>query len=99
MNAPSARYVPAVFLDRNRRPLLVFARGRVKFHAISVQEVIKPITLDSLRDLVPAKYRDGDYPPKRAASFWLNHTERPITPRAKAVLRGLVARKSQASAG
>jgi hypothetical protein len=90
-------YNPAVYLDANRRPLLVFRKGRVKYHAIAVEDkTITVTTLDTLRGLVEATRMGEPYPAKRAASFWLNHDHRPCTKRAKQVLRGLVARKPRA---
>lgn len=88
------RYEPEVLLDHNARPLLVFAKGRVLFHAIEATDsTIRLQQLATLRGLRPALLRGDPYPVKRAASFWLNRTDREITTRAKAVLRGLVARK------
>jgi len=90
---------PAVYFDANRRPLLVFSKGRVKYHAVAVEDrAITLTTLDTLRGLVEATRRGEPYPAKRAASFWLNHDHRPCTKRAKQVLRGLVARKSKEGA-
>lgn len=86
-------FTPRVYLDENARPLLVFARGRTRYHAIIAADTIKRDTLESLRGLTPLKYKGDEYPPRRAASFWLNHSTREITKRARAVLRGLVARK------
>ena len=85
-----------VFRDANSRPLLVFAKGRTLYHAVIADDTtIKLTMLDSLRGLTPLTYREEDYPPKRAASFWLNHSVREITRPAKAILRNLVARNSQ----
>jgi hypothetical protein len=89
--------VPQVLIDHNARPLLVFRRGRTKYHAIAARDTdIALVTLDTLRGLAPLKRRDDEYPPRRVASFWLNHDHRHITKRARQVLRGLVARKREA---
>ena len=79
--------------DGNGRPYIVFARGRALYHAVQAEDTIRLITLPNLRGLVPLERKGCPYPPKRAASFWLNHTDREITKRARQVLRGLVARK------
>lgn len=88
-----SNYPAAVYLDHNAQPLIVFARGRTKFHAVEAGVIIRLVQLDTLRGLREAIYRGDPYPPRRAASFYLNHTNREITKRAKCVLRGLVARK------
>ena len=88
-------YHHTVYLDHNAQPLLVFAKGRTKFHAIQADTTIRLVTLDTLRGLREATYRGDPYPPRRAASFWLNHSSREITKRAKNVLRSLVARKAK----
>ena len=87
-----ATFTPAVFLDRSRRPLIVVRHGRTKYHAVAANGSIKLVALDTLRDLTPALLRGEPYPPKRAASYWLNHSSRAMSPRARAILRGLVAR-------
>lgn len=87
------KITPQVFRDANGRPLIVFAKGRTLYHAVKADDTIKLDTLETLRGLVPLEYKGQDYPPKRAASFWLNRSTREITKRAKAVLRGLVARQ------
>lgn len=88
-----------VYLDHNAQPLLVFARGvrSSKYHAIEAGTTIRLTTLDTLRGLREAAYKGAPYPPKRAASFWLNHSTREITKRAKLVLRTIVARKPKSS--
>lgn len=86
-------FTPGVYLDHNRRPVLVFARGRLKYHAVEARDTVRLVQLDTLRGLVPATLREEPYPPRRAASYWLNHSAREITPRARAVLRTLVARR------
>lgn len=87
---------PQVFLDHNARPLLVFRKGRVKYHAVAARDTtIALVTLDTLRGLRPATRKGEDYPPRRAASFWLNHDCRHITKRARQVLRAMVARKER----
>jgi len=76
------------------RPIIVFAKGRTKYHAIEAGDSgIRLIELESLRYLRPVMRNGEPYPARRAASFWLNHSWRPITKRAKAVLRTLVARQ------
>ena len=91
-------FVPQVLVDGSR-PLLIFRKGRTKFHAIAARESdIALVELDTLRGLRPLMHHEEPYPPKRCASFWLNHDFRPITKRAQAVLRGLVARKPKAAA-
>lgn len=89
---------PVVLQDHNRRPLIVFAKGRTLYHAVAVEhDGITLVKLDTLRGLTPVAKGvhapDDPYPVKRAASFYLNKTWRPCTKRAKAVLKGLVARK------
>ena len=92
------RYQSAVYLDYNAQPLIVFAKGRTKFHAVAADTTIRLVSLPTLRGLREAQYRGEAYPPRRAASFWLNHTQRDITKRAKQILRGIVARKPRAPA-
>jgi hypothetical protein len=98
--APAAKrgaQPPVVLADEHRRPVLVFARGRTKFHAVvATDTAITLAKLETLRGLVSLERRGEPYPPRRAASFWLNHDCRPITKRARAVLRGLVAKKAAA---
>ena len=86
----------AVYLDHNAQPLIVFSKGRTKFHAVAANGTISLVTLDTLRGLREATYRGDAYPPRRAASFWLNHGQRPITKRAENVLRALVSRNRKA---
>lgn len=84
--------------EQQHRPIIVFQKGRVLYHAVAADDTIKLITLDSLRNCVEMLRPDGaTYPPKRAASYWLNHSGRSITKRAKAVLRGLVSRVPKAT--
>ena len=86
-------YNPQVFVDHNSRPVLVFDKGRTKYHAVAAEDTkITLVSLDSLRGLVECQRKGQPYPPKRAASFWLNRDHREITKRAREVLRGLVAR-------
>ena len=88
------RYGPLVLQDQNSRPVLVFAKGRVKYHAVvATDQRITLDALDSLRGLKPVERKGQPYSPKRAASFWLNHDHREITARARQVLRGLVSRE------
>jgi hypothetical protein len=98
--APAAKrgaQPPVVLADEHRRPVLVFARGRTKFHAVvATDTAITLAKLETLRGLVSLERRGEPYPPRRAASFWLNHDCRPITKRARAVLRGFVAKKAAA---
>jgi hypothetical protein len=87
-------YVPQVMAGRDGRPLIVFKKGRTKYHAVqAVDNAITLVALDSLRGLAVLSRNGQPYPPRRAASFWLNHDFRPVTKRAKQVLRGLVARR------
>ena len=92
------RFTPQVFAyrdeDNARRFALVFRRGRTLYHAVvATSDAIKLETFPMLRGLVLAQYKGDEYAPKRAASRWLNHDHRPIAKRARAVLRGLVARR------
>ena len=87
-------FTPQVYVDANARPLIVFARGRTKYHAVAARESdIALVSLDSLRYLRPLQRNGEPYPAKRAASRWLNHDFREPTKRAKQVLRALVARR------
>jgi hypothetical protein len=89
-----ARYEPVVLADEHRRPMIVFAKGRVKYHAVAaLPNAIALVALDSLRGLVEVKRKGEPYPARRAASYWLNRDFRPITKRAKSVLKTLVSRK------
>jgi hypothetical protein len=84
-----------VLADEHRRPVLVFARGRTKFHAVAASDhAIRLVALDTLRGFVELSRNGEPYPPRRAASYWLNHASRPITKRARAVLRSLVTKKA-----
>jgi hypothetical protein len=88
-----APFIPQV-LANGSRPLIVFRKGRTKFHAVAARETdIALVTLDSLRGLRELTRHGEPYPAKRCASYWLNKDYRPIAKRAKAVLRGIVARK------
>jgi hypothetical protein len=89
-------YAPQVLLDANARPLIVFAKGRTKYHAVAAADrSITLVALDTLRDLRPLERKGQPYPPRRCASFWLNRDHREVTKRATQVLRGLVARKGE----
>lgn len=91
-------FTPQVLLDANARPLIVFAKGRIKYHAVAARDNdIALVELDSLRGLRPLERRGEPYPPRRAASYWLNHGFRKPTKRAERVLRGMVARKGKES--
>ena len=90
-------YQPAVLVDRNGRPLIVFAKGRAKYHAVvATDHSITLAKLDSLRGLAELQRKGEPYPPRRAASFWLNRDFRDVTKRARRVLRSLVARRVSA---
>jgi len=103
MKAAQPRFTPQVLVYRDeeenvRYVALVFRKGRTLYHAIVAKR--NAITLEAfptLRGFDPLPVGlancDGIYQPRRAASFWLNHDHRPITARARAVLKGLVARK------
>jgi len=100
MNPPrgNARFTPQVFAyrdeDNARRFALVFRKGRTLYHAVVAgPDEIKLETFSTLRGFSLAQYKGDAYAPKRAASQWLNHDHRSITKRARAVLRGLVARR------
>ena len=87
-------FAPQVLVDGNARPLIVFAKGRAKYHAVTARDNdIALVALDSLRGLRALERRGEPYPARRAASFWLNHGFRAPTKRARQVLRGLVARR------
>ncbi len=89
-------FKPVVLFDASRRPHIVFARGRLKYRALAADQRhrIRLVALDSLRGLVSATLPNGEpYSVRRTASFWLNHSGRKITPRARAVLRRMVARR------
>ena len=89
-------FTPQVLLDSNARPLIVFRKGRVKYHAVAAGDTsITLVELDSLRYYRPLERNGVPYPPKRAASRWLNHDHRTITKRAERVLKSLVARKGK----
>lgn len=91
-------YNPQVLVDEHRRPLIVYAKGRIKYHAVAAEDTrITLVELDSLRGLTQALRKGEPYPPRRAASFWLNRDHREITKRAKDVLRSLVSRKQEAA--
>ena len=98
MKTPTPRFVPQVFAyrdeDHSLRFALVFRQGRTLYHAVTAtSSEIKLTTFPTLRGFSLAQYKGDEYAPKRAASFWLNHDHRPITKRARAILRGIVARK------
>lgn len=86
-------FVPRVLIDHEGHPLIIFGQGRLFFTAIATDTNIRLVQLDTLRGLRPAIYHGEPYAVRKAASFYLNHTGREITKRARAVLRGLVARK------
>jgi hypothetical protein len=90
---------PQVLIDPNGRPLILYARGRKKFHAVAANGKIRLVALDSLRGLRPLQRNGAPYPARRAASYWLNHDHREITARAKLVLRSLVARRTNGTNG
>lgn len=92
-------YGPAVLRNANGRPLIVFGKGRTLFHVVeAARSMIRLNKLPTLRGMQPVELHGSPYPPKRAASFWLNKDYREITPRAKSVLRGIVARKAKVAA-
>jgi hypothetical protein len=98
MKTPTPKFVPQVYryvdTDNAHRVALVFRKGRTKYHAVvALHDKITLEAFAHLRGFVPLGHRGGEYPAKRAASFWLNRDHRPLTKRAKAVLKGLVARK------
>lgn len=88
------RFPPQVLVDGNGRPLIVFQKGRIKYHAVAARDKdIALVTLDTLRGLRPLERKGEPYPPRRCASFWLNHDHREVTKRARQVLRALASRK------
>ena len=106
MKTPQPRFTPQVFVyrdDENARHIaLVFRKGRTLYYAVvAKRSAITLETFPSLRGFDPLPVGlancDGIYQPRKAASFWLNHDHRPITTRARAVLRGLVARRPKES--
>ena len=86
-------FTPQVLIDSNARPLIVFKKGRTKYHAVAADVRISIVALDSLRPYRALDHQGAPYPPRKAASYWLNHSTREITKRARQVLQGLVARK------
>lgn len=89
-------FTPQVLVDANGRPLIVFAKGRLLYHAVAARHTdIAVVTLETLRGLREVQRKGEPYPPRRCASFWLNKDHREVTKRARQVLRGLVARKPQ----
>lgn len=93
-----APFIPQVLVDEHARPLIVFSKGRTKFHAIAARDRdIALVDLDTLRGLRQLERRGEPYPARKAASFWLNHDFRCPTKRARQVLRSLVARKGAAA--
>lgn len=86
---------PVVLLDGHADPYLVFGRGRKLYHAVHAHDhVVQLVTLPSLDGMRPALYKGKPYPPRKAASFWLNRSRREIASRRlKQILRGMVARK------
>jgi len=90
------QYQPQVLLDHNARPLIVFGKGRTLYSAVVADTTIKLVKLETLRGYRQATLKGEPYPVRRAASYYLNHTDRPITDRAKLVLRGLVRRQRAA---
>lgn len=89
-------FQPQVLIDNQARPLIVFRKGRVKYHAVAARDSdIALIELGTLRGFRPLERNGEPYSPKRAASRWLNHDHRAITKRAERVLRALVARKGK----
>jgi len=96
MTAVRIRFVPQVLRDANARPFIVFNKGRTLWNAVEVNDKIKLVKLDSLRDLQPMLLKGEPYPPRKAASFYLNRDHREITKRAKAILKALVCRQPRA---
>lgn len=95
----TAPFNPQVMLDEHARPLIVFARAprSLRYHAVAARDTdIALVELETLRGLRPLERKGEPYPPRRCASFWLNHDHRRPTKRARQVLRGLVARKAAA---
>jgi hypothetical protein len=62
---------------------------------VADDSVIKVVALESLSGLVELQLRGAPYPPRKAASFWLNHDHRPVAKRAKMVLRSFTQRKKE----
>lgn len=92
-------YTPTVYLDEHARPLIVLGKARIKYYAVAARDAdIAVVKLDTLRSLREAMHDGKPYPPRKCASYWLNHDFREITGRAKMVLRGLVARKKTEAA-
>lgn len=89
------KFNPVVLQDGNRNLFIVFARGRLLYHAVTADTVIRLVSVPTLRGLDQVERKGEPYPVRRGASFWLNHDHRPITSRARKVLRGLVARKRE----
>ena len=87
------RLTPQLYRDGHGTPLLVFGRGRKYFFAVRPETTIKVVRLETLRGLVELERKGKPYPPRRAASYWLNKSARDVTKAAKAILRGLVARR------
>ena len=81
--------------DRNaERPVIVFRKGRKLYHAIAARDAdVALVTFETLRGMRPLERAGEPYPPRKAASFWLNRDFRTVTKRAHQVLKGLVARK------
>jgi hypothetical protein len=105
MKTAQPRFIPQVFVyrddDNARYVALVFRKGRTLYHAIvAKRSAITLETFPTLRGFDPLPVGlancDGIYQPRKAASFWLNHDHRPIAKRARAVLKGLVARQPKA---
>lgn len=89
-------YTAQVLVDGNGRPLIVFAKGRIKYHAVSARPTdIAVVTIDTLRGYRELTRRGEPYPVRRCASFWLNHDHRPLTKGARRILRNLVTRQSE----
>lgn len=90
-----AAFNPQVLVDGEGRPLIVFKKGRTKYHAVAARPSdIALVAIDTLRGLRELARKGEPYPARRAASFWLNHDHRPVSKRARQVLRHLVARKA-----
>jgi len=96
MNKPP--FTPQVLRDANGRPYIVFGKGRILWHAIKVDSNIALAKLDTIRGMPEILYKGAPYPVRKAASFYLNHDHREITPRAKAILKALVRRQAKAEA-
>lgn len=92
-------FAAQVLFDHNNTPLIVFGKGRTKYYAVEATAgVVRLTALNTVHDLRPVEYRGKAYSPRKAASFYLNHSVRNITTRARAVLRSLVARQPKAAA-